>query len=240
MPLKRTYSTSTSIVPEPSPAYKKRNMSRRTIRRRPTLQLLSAPGTPFPQRCRAVLKYTSYFNLDPAVGTTGQWLLRCNSAYDPDFSGTGGQPRGYDQYAALYNQYTVNKTTLKMFPVTPNTGATGQAIIGITMIGDSSGLAAIDQCADRPFTVWKCTNQQTSAKDNMLKMVWDRKKRFPKNDMAASLSAAVSTNPAEEEFFQFWYYSAYNPLTANPGELTMQYEMTLDIEFYELKQIPAS
>lgn len=242
MPLKRAAIVSqdpTELVVSTS-SYKKRKLPTKKRTTRPKLQLLSAPGTPFPQRCRAVLKYCSYFSLDPAAATVGTYVLRCNSAYDIDFSGIGGQPRGFDQYALLYNQYTVNKTSIKAWPALPNTGATGQAMYGITIVPSTPLTPAIDQCADRPYTKWKLASQQTAPKDNLLTHSWNRNKRFPRNDTVASLSSAIDANPAEQELYQFWYYSAYNPNTANPGEMTVQYEMMLDIEFYELKEIPAS
>ena len=31
-----------------------------------------------------------------------------NSVYDPDYSGAGHQPQGFDEYSALYNSYRVN------------------------------------------------------------------------------------------------------------------------------------
>lgn len=243
MSLKRTYSTSSTIMPSAYQVSKKRNMRRygpKRPRTTPRLQLLSAPGTPFPQRCRAVLRYTSYFNIDPIAAGTVAYYLRCNSAYDPDYTGVGGQPRGFDQYAALYNQYTVNRNTLKMWPAIPTTAATGQLFLGVSILPEVAGLPTIDSCADRPFTTFKICNQQCSAKENQLTMVWDRKKRFPREDTAAALSSQINASPAEQEFFEFWAYSAYSPLVANPTDITMQFEMTLDIEFYELKAIPAS
>jgi len=235
MPLKRTRSITTSVVPLSGKVVKKRRV---TVRRRP--QLLSAPGTPFPDRCRAVLRYTSYANVDPSILACAIYRLRCNSVFDPDYTSAGGQPRGYDQYALLYNQYTVNKSTLKVWPALPSTGGGGQYLHGISIVPDASVTPAIDQCADRPFTTFNLCNQQSSAKDNGLKMVWDRKKRFPKEDLASSLSAGIGSNPAEEEYFEYWSHGAYQPLTQDPTGYTIQYELIYEVEFYELKQIPAS
>lgn len=236
MPLKRTRSVTTTTMPA-SMAKK----IRRTVKRAaPRLQLLSAPGTPFPQRCKAFLKYTSYFNLDPGLGTVARYLLRCNSVFDPDYSSTGGQPRGFDQYALLYNQYTVHSSKLKMVPCLRSTGAGGQVMLGISILGDVGSTPTVDQCADRPFTTWKTVAQQAAPKDNTVYSSWNRAKRFPKEDTLASLSAAIGANPAEEEFYEFWAYSGYTPLATNPDDFTMQYEIIYEVEFYELKAIPSS
>lgn len=240
-PLKRTRSVTTTTMPSSmvvSMAKKKRRIMPSS--RMPRLQLLSAPGTPFPTRCRAVLRYTSYFNLSVSVSGAAQYFLRCNSVYDPDFTGVGSQPRGYDQYAALYNQYTVNKAKLKATLCIPSTGATGQLIFGATFKPDTSGLATLDQCADQPYTVSRICNQQGPTSDRTVYSTWDRKKRFPNDQTSASLSSQVTTNPAEQEYWQIWYHNAYNPLVAGASDVTVQFTIDYDVEFYELKAIPAS
>lgn len=166
MPLKRTYSTSTELVPS-THAAKKRNLSKRRGYTRPKLQLLSAPGTPFPTRCRAQLKYTSYVNLDYLAGTLGTQYCRCNSIYDPDASGVGGQPRGFDQYALLYDQYTVNSSKIKAWLVIPPVGNVSNAaqMFGISIVDSTTSTPAIDNCADRPFTNYKICNAYAAMKD---------------------------------------------------------------------------
>jgi hypothetical protein len=41
----------------------------------------------------------------PMVGFA--WTYRLNSLFDPDFTSTGAQPLGYDQFSALYGRYAV-------------------------------------------------------------------------------------------------------------------------------------
>lgn len=239
MPLKRTYSTSTSVVPYSGKVLKKRRM---VIARKPKVQLLSAPGTPFPTRCRAVLKYTSYVNLDPLTATVAVQYLRCNGLFDPDATGVGGQPRGFDQYALLYDQYTVNSAKIKAWAVIPpGTGATAASqIMGISIVDANTTTPAIDNCADRPFTNYKIVNAYSAQKDQTVTSSWSRLKRFPKDQTYQSLSAQIAANPDEQEFFQIWAYPALSPLTTDFQSFTIQYEVLYDCEFYELKQIPPS
>ena len=226
-----------------TPAYKKRSvMSTKRKRKIPAVQMLSAPGTPFPTRCKAQLKYTSYANVDIGVGSTGVQLVRCNSLYDPDFTGVGGQPRGFDQYAALYDQYTVINARIKVWPVQQagQTAGNDRMLCGISIVDDSGITPTLDSCADRPYTTYKVCHPYCAASDQMISSNWNRYKRFPKNDTYQNLSAQISANPAEQEFFQIWAHSAFIPLSTDPSNITFQYEVIYDCEFYELKQIPAS
>lgn len=113
-------------------------------------------------------------------------------------------------------------------------------MFGISLKPDQSGSASLDQLADQPFTTFKVANQQTSMSDRTVSMSWDRKKRFPKDQTAQTLSSAVNGSPAEQEFFQVWYNNAYAPTTIAPVDVTFQYIIDYDVEFYELKSIPPS
>lgn len=52
---------------------------------------------------------------DNLTGRTGsEYAFRMNSLYDPDFTGTGHQPVGFDQLAAIYKIYRVYKVDIQV------------------------------------------------------------------------------------------------------------------------------
>ena len=228
----------------PTTPYKKRGTisTRSKATRKRGLQLLSAPGTPFPTRCKARLRYTSYVNLDLGAAAVLAQHIRCNSIYDPDATGIGGQPRGFDQYAQLYDQYTVNASSVKAWIVnaTNGTGGEDRILAGISIVDDASLTPSIDSCADRPFTNFKVCTASQNMSENCVRSSWNRLKRFPNAQTYQTLSAQIAANPSEQEYYQIWIHSAFYPLTTNPGAVTIQYEAIYDVEFYELKQIQPS
>lgn len=63
-----------------------------------------------PQKLSTKLKYVYYGNLDSGGGTGAvAQAFRLNSVYDPDRTGVGNQPRGFDQMAAFYGRYRVDR-----------------------------------------------------------------------------------------------------------------------------------
>ncbi len=67
-------------------------------------------------------------------------VMRANSCFDPDLSGGGHQPLGFDQMMLLYNKYTVLHSNITVdFQFAPDINAAAQpAVVGIRK-GDVSG-----------------------------------------------------------------------------------------------------
>lgn len=68
------------------------------------------------------LRYSDNYTTGTLAATTGiQQLWNLNSLFDPDRTGTGHQPMGFDTLATIYNRYRVLKVKYKMcFPPTTN------------------------------------------------------------------------------------------------------------------------
>lgn len=79
---------------------------------RPLVQGGALPATLFAKHrySEQLILYTD--NLTNRTGT--EVAFRLNSLYDPNFTGTGHQPLGFDQYAALYNYYRVYKVDVQV------------------------------------------------------------------------------------------------------------------------------
>jgi len=60
-----------------------------------------------PRTKRIALVYYQEFDLTTAGGGYSQ-VFRGNGPYDPDETGAGSQPTGYDQWAAFYKRYVVH------------------------------------------------------------------------------------------------------------------------------------
>lgn len=60
-----------------------------------------------PDSVRVTLPYEEVLLPTTASGGLYSYQYRGNSVFDPNYTGTGGQPAGFDQWAAFYNEYTV-------------------------------------------------------------------------------------------------------------------------------------
>lgn len=71
---------------------------------------------PFPTTYKCKLKYVESVVL--YTGTAGimgtEQVFRLNSLYDPNFTGTGHQPYGYDQLNGIYKKYMVSGVHIRV------------------------------------------------------------------------------------------------------------------------------
>lgn len=92
-------------------------------------------------------------------------VYRGNSIYDPDFTGTGHQPLGHDQYSSFYHKYCVvgAYVTVRFVPCTdtynePIQAGTGSVAFSIN-ISDGNGVGAQDEAFwENPHTITAVTS----------------------------------------------------------------------------------
>ncbi len=78
----------------------------------------------FPDVFRAKLKYSERLYLNPSALSYAYNTYRCNSAFEPDASGSVGECTGFSQLAALYTQFFVRSSRIIVKPVyVANSGA---------------------------------------------------------------------------------------------------------------------
>lgn len=102
-------------------AYRKKSTYRRrkAYRRRRSARFARPRGNVlFPSKRRIVLRYCEDFTGSTTSLTGIQF--RANSLYDPYYTGTGHQPRGFDQMAAFYNAYEVISCRYRVVISVPN------------------------------------------------------------------------------------------------------------------------
>lgn len=86
-------------------SFKRRGKSSyRSRRRRGTFAFNKAP---MPNKFPTKLRYQENVSINPSVGVPGLQVVTANGLFDPNITGVGHQPRGFDQLMAMYDHYTV-------------------------------------------------------------------------------------------------------------------------------------
>lgn len=110
--------------------YKKKQTTKRTYKKKPVYRKKRIGGPmrmtnshdPFGPVKFCKMHYTETFGLTAgtfgAIGT--EVIYGLNNLYDPNYSGTGHQPYGRDQVAALYQKYIVNAVKIDITFTNPS------------------------------------------------------------------------------------------------------------------------
>lgn len=87
----------------------RRGVKRRRVETNRTTAVVPRRVSGIPNETFVKLYYADSDVMTSAAGTPVSHVYRANSLFDPDYTGTGSQPVGFDQYAALYGRYCVYK-----------------------------------------------------------------------------------------------------------------------------------
>lgn len=91
----------------------------------------------FPSRIQVKLNYYETVLLaSTEVAAQAEYVFNLNSLFDPNQSGTGSQPRGFDQWASMYSNYLVKgvayRIKLRTSTDTDSSSAALSTIVGMT------------------------------------------------------------------------------------------------------------
>lgn len=119
--------------------------------------LFRAPAqTPLGNRITAYHRYVERVQLDPSTGgIIDEYIFCANGLYDPNVTGTGHQPMGFDQMYALYSHYTVTHATITVTFVNGTDTSNPQAV-AIRVANGTTATNSIDDFLEQrscPYSV---------------------------------------------------------------------------------------
>lgn len=237
MPRKKT-----SYKPKKKPTYKKTYKKKTRYYKRKSRPLrgpMSAVvrSDPFPVRYNTKLKYSETFTL--TVGTAGVFgtvqKLNLNGLYDPNYTGSGHQPYGYDQLTPLYARYIVHgcKVTAQFYDPDQDSLTVGCMV---QQSGGTGSLAGIfpDLIKEQPYSWVKDISNTGSQKATMVQYFPLAKlEGLSKVQWQASLTdfaAANNANPSRTPTIQM---AVANSRATGAGSITVRVMMTYYCQFYD-------
>lgn len=218
---------------------------KRYYRRRRGLQNLSLQVLPIVQFKK--MRYADTATLSINNAFTAQKKYSLNGLYDPDITGGGHQPLGFDQMMALYNKYCVlgAKISIRM-----RAGSTANTY-PMNLIGEKSLLSSLQyssgsQPLEKPTC--KLITQNTSASnvynpEKNMKFWFSAKKQFRaknRRDLTSvdHYNGDSSSNPDQQVFF----YLTYQAQNLQQTTATLYIDVVLEYiaAFHDRKQLAQS
>jgi hypothetical protein len=97
------------------------------------------------------------------------YQFRLNSLFDPNYTGTGHQPKGFDQLAAFYQRYRVYRVHWKISWVNTSGGATNPTILAVVPTNSASGYSSITDAMEAFHANWIVTRDAQVPLNNTIK-----------------------------------------------------------------------
>jgi len=162
------------------------------------------PGLGFPHSMLTNLRYVDTYALTITSGSLAKQVMRWNSVFDPDLTGTGHQPLYRDTYASIYDQYAVVSASIEVKIV--NSSTTAVLLCGIVGEDDASSSSTPNTLCEQ------ATGQHTilpplagSLSSHTFRMNWDCKKMLHIDPFTSeTYKTAVGSNPTEESDLVIW------------------------------------
>lgn len=160
-----------------------------------------------PPKSKVVLKYADFFTLDVGVaGVIAIRNFRANGMYDPDATGAGHQPRGFDQWMAMYDHFVVIGGTCKViFAINTEDAGSGAALGGISLRDTSGLLTDSRDYVEIGSTVYGCLPMDTSSQ-LVLQMDYNPNEFLGRSKPLSDpdLKGSSTGDPTEQAYLQVW------------------------------------
>lgn len=220
-----------------TPERKYRKRRRRTFPRKPLTA--GSLGKKLLQR----FKYATKITLNPGTGTPAGHVFSANGLYDPDITGVGHQPMGFDQLVGVfYQHYTVLSSLIKVtFFSSDGAIAAGAGIVTVEPNGSTTLDTDIYDILERGKSVSRPYNNSSAGAYavNTISMKCDLNKFLSQNVMQEDANAGTSSaNPTEQVY---WHINAQGITTGQDASpVYMLVEIWYDAVLHEPKDLIGS
>lgn len=165
--------------------------------------LVRIPGLGFPHAMVAQLRYVDTYALTITAGSLAKQVMRWNSTFDPDLTGTGHQPLYRDTFASIYDQYAVISASAEVKFINASTSS---IVCGIVSEDDANSSSTVDTLCEQALGEHTILPPLTGAlSTHTFRLNWNCKDYLHIDPFSSELyKTAVGNNPTEESDLVIW------------------------------------
>ncbi len=194
----------------------------------------------FPQSNRTTLRYAESVTISGAAGSMATYQFALNGLFDPNITGTGHQPLGFDQWSVFYNNYVVHSCRWRLTPFVTSASIYpyfGAYVTDDTSITATSAPVLIEQGKSEWTIVYYTPTLQYSKpmKGSLDMREWFQVAHL--HDAIANYGAAVTSNPSNIAYLTLFVQDLG---AAGTAAVRVLVELEFEAEFIEPKELPVS
>jgi len=237
---KRTFSK--TIVYKPNNQRSKRNKQRTPTTSRGTAEGALKYRTPImPVIYRHKLYYCeNSFSVTGTSGALGNYYFSANGIYDPNVTGTGHQPMGFDQVMLFYEQYTVVASKITVNAASLGALPCKSAVFLNPDVGSftvPSSLMENGLITPKIHGVNGSPNQIQSHLSCSIPAYFGRNRNARALVDDVTLSGTVSANPSEQVYYGI---AVWDPFASTTVGIEVEVTIEYDTIFWEPRKLNPS
>jgi len=190
-----------------------------------------------PKSMTVKLKYYEAVAVNPISGAISSIGIRANSCFDPYVNTGGHQPKGMDQYFALYDTGVVIASRISVKLVSATAGDMG--IFGVSLRNDATYATTILEYVEDPKCSWAISGNVSTVNQEVVndyRPSWFGPGIRGMNDDELHFTAGADAE--KQAYFHVFYGPANTSLDAPGATLEIMTEYT--IKFFEPNTLPSS
>lgn len=168
---------------------------------------------PLPAMFKTSFRYYQEFQLDPTLISPAPYTFSANGLYDPNITGIGHQPRGFDQLMSLYDHFVVVGVKARFeFENRCNCASA----VSVVVHDSSSTLTDVEDIGEykvaKHVTVGgeNGTNAHSTIKSITMKLNPNKFLGRSKPLSDSQLKGSTFANPVEQAFFSIYQWPVNN------------------------------
>jgi len=193
-----------------------------------------------PKIRRTSMRYADHYpDVTSTMGGITNLFFKANGIHDPDAQAGGHQPMGRDQWALLYNHYTVVGAIIRI-RIMPNASNLGPCMAGVYLNPEgTSSMTMPSQYIEQKRGMYRQFHGGEKRPINLVCKFSARKFFSVKNpedreDLGASLT--TSADPTELAYFNFWFLT----MDGGTASVNMTFQIDYRVKFREPKTLAQS
>nr|AGA18264.1 hypothetical protein [uncultured marine virus] len=182
------------------------------------------PG-PLKNNVQVSMVYHDTFALD--VGTGGipaQYHFSANSLFDPNATGVGHQPRGYDELMSLYERYAVLKAKITLSFANSETNKA--VIVGVTMDDNTSAVTTVNELMEQRYISYAIVGPKSAQNTGAVSIEIDPSKFLGISNKSEAMQGTAAANPNDRCYFRCFAQPAEATVDIFPVYCTVRIEYT--------------
>lgn len=189
----------------------------------------------FPREMKVTMKYSDLRSFTTSGATANDKLYNLNSINDPDYTGVGHRPAGYNEWAAFYNRYRVDHCKVRFSVSYTSADSLICAILGNN---STTALTVANDVLESPLTRSKHYSKNAAAISitksyDLANINGVARSRYNSDD---AYSAPFGSDPTEKLML---HTMLFDP-AGNNVVVNCSLEMELLVTLFDPKQLPVS